>query len=153
MYQELLKEDFRWIKKWGRAMPPPASEADLVSLAERAQAALGASVPPEYEAFLRLANGFDFNGCVIYGTATRPIAGHTDRFIEGFVEANEGWRDDEPNVDYLYFGEGDISRYRYHLPSKQYQVADRQSDTVLKLVPSFDALIAAALEEHRFTED
>jgi hypothetical protein len=153
MYQELLKEATRWLKKYGRQLQPPASEADLVSLTERAQAELGAQVPPEYEAFLRIADGFDWNGCTIYGSHTRLLPGHTDRSIQGFVEANEIWRDDEANRDYLYFADGDITLYAYHLPSGQYQVTDRQSDTLLKVVPSFDALIAAALENHRFTED
>jgi len=153
MYQELLKEAMRWLQKYERRPQPPATEEDLVGLVERAQAELGARVPPEYEAFLRVANGFDWNGCTIYGSETRPIAGYADRFIQGFVEANQVWRDDEANREYLYFGDGDISLYGYHLPSRQYQVRDRQSDTLLKVVPSFDALIAAALEEHRFTPD
>jgi cell wall assembly regulator SMI1 len=95
MYQELLKEAARWLKTYRRQMQPPASEADLVSLIERAQAELGARVPPEYEAFLRIADGFDWNGCTIYGSHTRPLAGSNDRSILGFVEANQIWRDDE----------------------------------------------------------
>ena len=153
MYQELLKEAARWLKKYDRQMQPPASEAELVSLVERAQAELGQKVPAGYEAFLRIADGFDWNGCTIYGSHTRPLAGYNDRFIQGFVEANLIWRDDEANEEYLYFADGDISRYGYHLPSKQYQVKDRQSDTLLKVVPSFDALIERALEDHRFTPD
>jgi hypothetical protein len=153
MYQELFQKAARWLKAHDRHLPPPASEGDLVGLAERAQAELGASIPPEYEAFLRLADGFDGNGCHIYGSRQRPHPRYPDRFYEGFVEANETWRGDDANRDYLYFGDGDLSRYRYHIASRQYQVADRQGDTVLKVVPSFDALIAEALEQHAFPEE
>jgi cell wall assembly regulator SMI1 len=153
MYEALLKDAIRWSKKWGDQLQPPASEADLLALAEQARAEFGFSVPPEYEAFLRLHDGFEFNGCMIYGSVTRPITGYTDRSIQGFVESNEIWREAEVNRDYLYFGDGDISMYGCHLPSGEYRVMDRQSDTVIKVVPSFDALIAAALQAHRFTED
>lgn len=82
MYRELLKDAEHWLKTYGRSMQPPCSDEAVEELRQRAQSVLGAAIPGEYAVFLRIANGFDWNGCVVYASETTPIVGYTGGFSQ-----------------------------------------------------------------------
>jgi hypothetical protein len=153
MYQELLKDAKKLMVSCGRHPQPPCSGPAVERLRARAHAELGAAIPDAYAAFLELTNGFEWNGLVVYASETTPMTGYADRFIQGLVEANGIWREYEPHRELLIFGDGDISLYAFNIRLSEYQILDRQSDTLLSVVGSFEALVARALEDHRFTED
>lgn len=149
MYKELLTNVAAWMKANSLQMQPPARETDVLDLRARARAELGAELPEEYCALLRETDGLDANGLVVYATRTSTIAGHDDRSIEGFVEANLGWRDLEDNRNYLFFAESGISLFSFHLGDRRYRVLDRSSGSLVEEVVTFDELVAHALEENR----
>lgn len=97
-------------------------------------------------------NGLDSNGLTIYASETTSIAGYEhrkDMNIDGIVEANLAWWDSDAHRGYLFFGDGNISRYALHLPQEEYRILDRQTDTVLESVPTFEHLLCQALRDHR----
>jgi hypothetical protein len=147
-YREVLEEIRRTMAADGFRMQPPATDAEVSALEKEAEAQLGASVPAEYRAFLRTCNGLDWNGLLIYAASKVPIAGRADRFITGFLEANLAWRESEPHRQYLFFGDSGISRYVLDLKQSRYAILDRQSDTLIEMVPSFEELMARALRAH-----
>ena len=147
-YDELLDEVVAARRKRGGAMQPPATPAALRLLREKARAQLFSDVPQEYADFLGKVNGLNHNGLVIYATETTPIVGYNDRFIDGFVEANLDWREDEAHEDLLFFADGNISVYVYNLIDGAYQMLDRSSNDLCASFESFDAMIAEALKEH-----
>lgn len=149
MYQEQLNEIRRWRAEHGERMQPPSTEEGLTLLRRRAAHDLGTDVPPAYLDFLRLTNGLDWNGLVIYAGHTAPIPDQPATAIEGFVDATLGWREFPAVSRLLFFGESGDRLYAYDPPSGSFQVRDRQSDSILETHPSFDSLIAAALEAHQ----
>lgn len=148
MYEQLLTQVGAEQARYGERSQPPATEERLESLKQRAREELGAEVPEEYADLLRTQDGLNHNGLFIYASETSPVAGGANATIEGFVEANLGWRDDEFFRDYLVFGEGNMDLYVRHRPTGQYQVLDRTPGNLIETHPSFEQLIAAALKSH-----
>ncbi|HLM58673.1 MAG TPA: YrhA family protein [Pyrinomonadaceae bacterium] len=148
MYEQLLTQVGAEQAKYGEQAQPPCTEERLERLRQRARRELGVEVPEEYAAFLRAQDGLNHNGLFIYASETSPVAGAPDATIEGLVEANLGWRDDEHFNSYLVFGEGNMDLYVRHLPTGDYQVIDRTPGNLIETHPSLDQLIAAALKAH-----
>lgn len=148
MYEQLLTQVGAEQARYGERSQPPCTEERLERLRQRTRAELGAEVPEEYAAFLRTQDGLNHNGLFVYASETSPVAGGADANIEGLVEANLGWRDDEFFNDYLVFGEGNMDLYVRHLPTGDYQVLDRTPGNLIETHPSFEQLLAAALKAH-----
>jgi len=119
------------------------------SLRTRARAELGAELPDGYLRFLGMTNGMSSNGLVVYAFATGLLVGHADRVLEGLVEANLAWRDHPGHDRFVFFAEGETSRYAFDQGTSEYQILDHQTDTLIDVVGSFDHLLLAALESHR----
>lgn len=148
MYEQLLTEVGAEQARYGERSQPPCTEERLERLRRRVREELGAELPEGYAAFLRRQDGLNHNGLFIYASETSPVAGGADATIEGLVEANLGWRDDEYFNDHLVFGEGNMDLYVRHLPTGEYQIIDRTPGNVIETHPSFEQLIAAALKAH-----
>ena len=148
MYQTFLEEIARQMEEDGEQLQPACSPESLKQLASTAQTVFSRGLPTEYTNFLSITDGLDWNGLVIYASATTPMPGHDDEFIQGFIEANLLWRDYKPNENFLIFGESGLSKYVYNIAASEYQVIDRPSMDVIGSVASFDELIAEALKSH-----
>jgi hypothetical protein len=149
MYQQLLDEHVTWREASGLKLQAPATPEQIKTVFRRAREELGCDLPAEYAEFLNRTNGFSSNGLVLYASELTAIAGHTDRFIEGLVEANLAWRENPEHSALVFFGEGDISRYVLNCKNSRYQVLDYQTDTLIEEVSSFDQLLFSALRDHR----
>lgn len=148
MYEQLLTAVGAEQSKYGEQSQPPCAEGRVERLRRRAREELGAELPEEYADFLRAQDGLNHNGLFIYASETSPVVGAGDAVIEGIVDANLGWRDDEHFNDYLVFGEGNMDLYVRHLPTGEYQIIDRTPGNLIETHPSFDQLLAAALKAH-----
>lgn len=134
---------------WQKVPPiwqPPSTVTQRLSLQKRAEAELSATIPGDYLAFLEKSNGLDWNGVTIFATETIPIEGFSDRFIEGFVDANLGYRDYEPFAQYLVFGESDMDFYALEISSQRYVILEKVSLDIMNTVPSFEQLLDKAFE-------
>jgi hypothetical protein len=148
MDQQLLDELRAAQAKYGEQRQPACTEARLERLRQRVRDELGAELPDEYAAFLRAQDGLNHNGLFIYASETAPVVGSTHATIQGIVEANLGWRDDERFLEYLALGEGNMDVYVRHVPTGEYHVVDRVPGNLIERYRSFDQLLAAALKAH-----
>ena len=147
-YKQILTEIAAAAKKYDLRLQPPCSPKVLGELQGRARKQLGNEVPNGYVAFLRQHDGLDWNGLAIYAGETVPIAGYTDRFIQGFIEANLDFRDNIDMKRLLVFGESGLDLYVCDVVSKKYSARDRVSLDVNESFDSFDEMLAAALRNH-----
>jgi len=148
MYQQLLARLRAAQATYGEQSQPPCTDERLAHLRRRVRDELGTDLPDEYAAFLRTQDGLNHNGLFIYASETTPIVGTAGATIQGIVEANQIWRDDERLTRYLIFGDGNLDLYARHLPTGEYHVVDRVPGNLVATYPSFEQLIAAALEAH-----
>lgn len=114
-------------------------------LIERARAELGAELPIEYLDFLRLTNGLDWNGVVLYATEAVPIVGHADRSIEGMVDANLDLRDDERFQDLLVLGSDGMNLYTCRISAPAYALYDEVPHQLVDSTDTCDGLLTRAL--------
>ncbi len=133
-------------KKYDELMQPPAPQDEIDDLIKAARINFKATLPDEYLNFLRVRNGLDFDGLVIYGTKTQLAAGYDDRSIEGFVEANEVWYENDDQKRFLFFGDSDISWYCLDRTTGKYEVQDKPSGTVIEVYDDFDSMLATVLK-------
>jgi len=148
MYQQLLTRLRLAQATYGEQSQPPCPDERLARLRRRVRDELGADLPDEYAAFLREQDGLNHNGLFVYASEPTPIVGATGATIQGMVEANLIWRDDEHMIPYLVFGDGNLDLYALHVPTGEYQVVDRVPGNLIATYPSFEHLIAAALDAH-----
>lgn len=125
---------------------PPSTAAQRSSLKKRTEAELSATIPSEYLSFLEKSNGLDWNGVTIFATETIAIEGFSDRFIEGFVDANLGYRDYAPFAKYLVFGESDMDFYALEISSQRYVILEKVSLDTMNTASSFEQLLDKAFE-------
>lgn len=123
---------------------PPCTETQLERLAERVMAELARRLPEGYKDFLRLTNGLDWNGVVIFASERIPITSNPDRFINGFVEMNRIYRDAD-RFRSLVFGSDGMDVYTYDQSTGTYEIHDEVSNDLIETLPSFDAMITKAL--------
>jgi hypothetical protein len=148
MYYGILEEIRKQRKDLGLSNQPPASPRLLSTLRDRAQDELGAPVPEGYVRFLSLSDGLVWNGLELYANETVPLAGYSDHFVQGFVDANLAHRDVKACRDLLIFGEANIDLYAYNIHHARYLILDRTSLDVTEEPSSFEDLLRKALEAH-----
>lgn len=145
----LLEEIHDEQAKYNETRQPPATDDDIAKLTKRASEEFGTALPEQYFEFLRGENGIDYNGLVIYGTATLPLVDDPSKSLGGFVETNLLWRDNPDLKSYLVFGEGNLDLYALHLETGEFRVIDRTpTSNVEERHSSFDALLASAIRAH-----
>ena len=141
MYQELLRQVEDQARKYGRALQPPCDERRLVKLRECVRNELRSELPEAYAGFLRSTDGMNWNGLFVYASERSPLASHVD----GFVGANLDYREDDRFADLLVFGHDSLDVYTRRVSTGEYQVFDGVAHNLIATLPSFDALMSAAL--------
>ena len=86
----------------GEEVPPPATDEELATVTAFVRQHAGVPVPAGYLAFLRSANGLDFNGTTVYAAEQRRRANGTWQL--GFREENLSFGDGGP-ASWLLLGE------------------------------------------------
>jgi len=145
MYQELLSRVAEQERQFSSELQKPATEEQLQLLAELARKQLHAELPIEYLDFLRLTNGLDWNGVVIYASETLPITGHPDRFISGIVEMNLIYREDPRFEDLLVIGSNGMDLYTYRISTDAGEIYDEVPHELIETLPTVEELITNAL--------
>jgi hypothetical protein len=144
MDDDLLAQVHADQRKYGEAIRPPATAAQLAALRARARALLGVELPDGYVAFLQRSDGLDFDGLVIYDSSSTPEQ-RSNGFWQGLVAANQAWRDNPANRELLVLADTEMDLYALHLPSRSWRRIDKVGSDRFETYPSCGALLEAAL--------
>jgi hypothetical protein len=147
-YQSLLAQIAEMGATYGVALQPAGTLPKIGAFRNEASARLSCSIPEDYCEFLAIADGLDWNGLVIYASERTRIVGCSDRFIEGFIQANLDYRESGVLDQYLLFAEDGTVFYALNLSEQSYRVILMVGLTVLDTFSTFDELITTALQEH-----
>lgn len=149
MWTNILKEILSEMHEDELTPQPPASDVDIqIMISELSRLGNVKDLPDAYIQLLKMMNGLEWNGLIIYSTKTMPLEDTEDELL-GLVEANEIWRDYEDHKRYLFFGDADISLYCQDLKTNEFKELDRSSDTVIQVFGSFESMLNAALKVSR----
>ena len=103
-WKDTLIEIEKVEEKYGSSLRKPASEIDIIKMSNNIHRRLGNIVlPGSYIELLEKINGLDFNGLVIYGVD------EVDDEIQGFIETNEIWYENDWQKQYIFFGDSDTA--------------------------------------------
>jgi hypothetical protein len=144
-YKPLLEQISTEASQYGESLQPPCDAKTVDSLRLRAREQLRSELPSGYAEFLMLHNGLDWDGLVIYASETLPIPGHVDRFIEGIVESNLGFRENARMKRFLVLGDSGMELYVHEPDVNEYSAIDRVSLDRNQYFASFPEMLAAAL--------
>jgi hypothetical protein len=145
MYLDLLKRVAEEQLRFGSTPQPPCTPQQLQMVVTRARQELHCALPQEYLDFLEVTNGFDWNGVVIYACERTPIAAHPDRFIDGIIESNQGFRDDSRFSDLLVLGTNGMDLYTQRLSTKAYEIYDEVPHELVGTPATFAELMTSVL--------
>ncbi|MGG4491314.1 YrhA family protein [Metabacillus idriensis] len=146
-WKELLIEISRIEEKYGSSLRNPALDTEIQKLKENTQKELGnIHFFESYIKFLKKANGLDFNGLVVYGVDKILLEKEIDDNIDGFIETNLTWHENDWQKQYVFFGDSDTVWYCYDLNKGTWLELDKPSGTVIQSFDNFDSMFDDALE-------
>ncbi|MBM7645660.1 hypothetical protein JOD45_001878 [Scopulibacillus daqui] len=146
-WKDLLKEIEKIEEEFESSLRHPASDSEIIKMNQNIQQKFGTIVLPDsYTEFLKIVNGLDFNGLVIYGVDKSLLDKDVDEEINGFIETNEIWYENEWQKRYVFFGDSDVALYCYDTEKGVYVELDKPSGTLMQTFDSFDSMLTDALE-------
>ena len=101
--------------KFGEAVQPPAASIAIEIAQAKIKLDFEAELPDDFISFLKITNGIDFNGAVLYGADQTVIERGPGDFWQGIVEANTLWREGAERSDILIIGETDMDLFAVDL--------------------------------------
>ena len=133
MYPELLREVEMQARRYGAAaLQPPCTEQAVRALRLRVRDELGIPRSGEFEEFLRIADGLNWNGFYLYSSADLVESNLDQRAVEGLE-------------DVLVFGNDSLDLFTWRASTGEFQILDLVPRQVMETLPSFNALIEVAL--------
>lgn len=144
MWREKLKE----IKViFGEKVNSGALEKEIKAFNKIVAKELNVNLPDDYIKVLKIVNGIEFNGHILYGIDEELLADRPNQHINGLVENNKIWHDNEWQKQYIFLGESDISWYVFDLLTKKYCELDNPSGTVCEEFSDFESMVEKMLSE------
>jgi hypothetical protein len=140
MILDLLAEIEKIKNRDGKSILLPANDKNIQAIKEWTSRNIRENLwISEYENLLKIVNGLEFNGLVIYNA-------QPDDENNGFIGANEIWRDNEWDSNYLFFGDSSISWYCLDIDDNVFLELDKPSGDIVEEYNSFKEMIDEALK-------
>lgn len=127
MWKEYLEEIRQEEKEYGDDINCGISEEEAEAFIKVVKDELGIALPKEYLKLLRTINGIEFNGFILYGVDEPLLKEAPNQHVNGLIDCNKVWYENEWQKQYLFLGEGSISWYVYDLKTKKYCELDNPS--------------------------
>jgi hypothetical protein len=86
-----------------------------------------------------------FNGVNVYGVDEEFIQNGGDH-VEGFIDNNEVWREEDDENKYLYYGDSDVAWFCYDMIDGDYVELDKPSASLMRKFDSFDDMLNTMLK-------
>ncbi|MBC1501409.1 SMI1 / KNR4 family protein, partial [Listeria weihenstephanensis] len=117
----------------------PATETEILELKRRTNDDKTSDIWfPDYAEFLKIRNGLDYDGLVIYN------ANMTDT-NNGFIAANEMWNENDWEDSYVFFGDSNISWYCYSITKNIFLELDKPSGDIIGKFDSLNELLESVI--------
>ncbi|UJW56096.1 SMI1/KNR4 family protein [Bacillus sp. A116_S68] len=145
-WKKSLLEVEKVLSKFSISLNKGVSEGDILILSENVEKRLGSGkLAVGYKDFLRKVNGLVFNGVNVYGVDEEFIQDNNDH-IEGFIDNNEVWQEEDDENRYLYYGDTDVAWFCYDMIDDVYVELDKPSASLKREFDSFDDMLNTMLK-------
>lgn len=147
MWKSKLQEMAQEKSLYGEKINIGATAEEVQRFLKEAGDELKVDLPKEYIKILEVINGIEFNGFILYGIDQHLLNRQPNQFINGLVEYNKIWYENEWQKKYLFLGESNISWYVYDLIECQYCELDNPSGRKMDVFNSLECLVEKLLSE------
>ena len=89
-------------------------------------------LPDEYLEVLKFINGLEFNGFILYGIDEYLLDFKPHQTVNGFIECNKVWYENEWQKKYIFLGESSVAWYVYDLEERKYYELDNPSGSLME---------------------
>lgn len=147
MWKEHLEEIRQEEKRYGEDINCGISEEEAGAFIKAVKDELGIALPEEYLKILRIVNGIEFNGIILYGVDEPLLKEAPNQHVNGLIDCNKVWYENEWQKQYLFLGEGSISWYVYDLNTKRYCELDNPSGELSEEFDDLEQMLDKMVED------
>ncbi len=147
MYIEEINLLTKEMAKYGDKINNGVLEKDLKLFVDIFKKTFSVILPNDYLDFLKNFNGIEFNGFIIYGVDKNLLSIKTDNHINGLIEFNNIFYENEYQKKYIFLGENNISWYVYDIESVIYFELDNSSGTKINKFDDFKDMLKSFIKE------
>ncbi|MCM1327719.1 MAG: YrhA family protein, partial [Lachnoclostridium sp.] len=94
-----------------------------------------------------IVNGLEFNGFIIYGIDKYLLDKEPKQAINGFIDNNKVWHENEWQQKYLFIGDSSISWYVYDMDTNKFCELDKPGGKVINVFDNIELIIIKILED------
>ncbi len=145
MWKDKFKQVIDEKKSYGESINRGASEVEIQNFAKELLLELDCSLPDDYYRFFSYVNGIEFNGYIVYGIDKYLVTSRTNQLINGLIENNKIWYENEWLKKFIFLGESNSSWYVYDPISKLYLELDNPSGRVVNEFLNWELLMETVL--------
>lgn len=147
MWEEKLDKIIQEKALYGEKVNSGATEKEMQTFIDEIADKLNMVLPEQYTRVLKVMNGIEFNGVILYGIDERMLDSLPTQHVNGLLENNKIWYENEWQKQYLFLGESSISWYVYDLADKKYFELDNPSGTEIEMFNCFEDLLEKLLSD------
>lgn len=147
MWKDKLQEIIQEKKIYGEKVNIGAIEEEIAIFSKQVKSELDVDLPNDYAKILRLVNGLEFNGFVLYGIDQKLLSKQPNQSINGLIEYNKIWKENEWQKNYIFIGESNISWYVYDLAECKYFELDNPSGRENEVFFSVESMVEKLLSD------
>lgn len=145
MWKIKLEELIQQKRLFGENVNIGATEQKIHLFIKTVKDELNIDLPNEYIEVLRIINGMEFNGFILYGIDQRLLDEQQNEKIYGLIEYNKLWYENEWNKQYIFLGESNMSWYVYDLTAHKFCELDNPSGTEMEKFNNLDHMVEKLL--------
>lgn len=138
MIKERILEISKTLEKYGQTVLDSASDEEIKLFQKWIINKYGEIDVDDYIYLVKLANGIDFNGLVIYSIKNQSES--------SIYDSNEIWHENDNLKSYLFYADSDITWYCFDVSNKVYCELDKPSGEVIQIYQTFNDMINVALD-------
>ena len=148
MWIEKLKKAQAFCKEYSFPCTDSGAPEEIISSwASQVQNTLGVRPPQEFLDVLRHANGFEWNGFILYGVDRSSFPTVPEYSVYGLIEQNEIWYEVENQRACLFLGESNISWYVWEIATGRYLELDNPSGQEMTVFDSCAEMLEKLLDD------
>lgn len=102
MWKERLEEIRQEEKRCGEDINCGVSAEEAEAFIKVVKDELGIVLPEEYLKILRILNGIEFNGFILYGVDEHLLKKAPNQHVNGLIDSNQVWYENEWQKQYLF---------------------------------------------------
>ena len=147
MWKDKLQEIIQEKKIYGEKVNIGATEEEIGMFFKEVKAELNVDLPNDYANILKLVNGLEFNGFILYGIDQSLLSKQPNQSINGLIEYNKIWYENEWQKKYIFIGESSISWYAYDFAECKYAELDNPSGRENEVFSSLEDMVEKILSD------